>query len=127
MKKSIFFFLLFIFSHSTLACDTCIDPEAKSGGNKKIDFIASSAIPFTKLMENSMHLMDTKMSDVQMKGSNEKIFLQMMLAHHEGAINMAYSIIAHSKDKTMINYARSIISSQYNEVLYMKTLLKSYK
>lgn len=98
-------------------------------GNKLSEsepFIASSSVPFMKLMEDSMRLMEDRMSTADLKAKNEKIFVEMMIAHHQGALDMANSILVHSKDKTIQNYARSIISSQFNEIQYMQTLLKTY-
>ncbi len=122
MTKIIFLFIFNLcFSLNIMACTKCIELDANQG------FIASSSIPFSKLMEDSMHLMDSRMNKIEYKGSNEKIFLEMMLAHHQGALNMAHSLLVHSKDKQITNFARSIISSQFNEVLYIQTLLKTYK
>lgn len=123
LMKIILMISITCFSSAAFSCPTCLGEKE----NTKIGFMATSAISFNKLMEESMHLMDTKMSEVEMKGTPEKIFLKMMLAHHEGAINMAHSLLAHSKDKEMTNFARSIISNQTNEVLYIQAKLKSLK
>ena len=122
MKTLIFWVSLFsmFLTGEAMACRECI----KLGKNEP--FIASSNVSFTKLMEDSMHLMEDRMSKADLKGKNEKIFIEMMIAHHQGALDMANSILVHSKDVTVQNYARSIISSQYNEILYMQTLLKNY-
>lgn len=122
MKFVIFYMaLISIFlTVEAMACRECIKLD------KNEPFIASSSVPFTKLMEDSMHLMEDRMSKADLKAKNEKIFLEMMIAHHQGALDMANSILVHSKDATLQNYARSIISSQYNEILYMQTLLKKY-
>lgn len=75
-----------------------------------------------------MHSMDTKMSAVDMDDkNNERVFLKMMIAHHQGALDMANSLIVHNENPELINYARSIVATQYNEMLYMQVLLKKMK
>lgn len=120
MKISIVVVSIF-FSLSAFACNTCI------GEKENQPFIATSGIPFPELMKTSMHLMDTKMEEVNTKQSNERVFLEMMIAHHQGALDMANSILVHSTNPTIQNYAKTIIAAQYNEIQYMKTLLNKLK
>lgn len=93
--------------------------------NRNVDFnfVASSAIPFPKLMQQSMDIMDVAMSRVDMKAKPEKAFLEMMMAHHLGAVHMANTIIVHSKDENLRNFAISIVMTQKNEIELMKTML----
>ncbi len=112
--------IIFFNSEHASACSSCKIKTQSS------NFVASSAIPFKELMTNSMHIMDSEMDKVDLENKEEEVFLRMMIAHHQGAIDMANSLIVHSKDINLQNYARSIISSQYNELIYMKMLLKKY-
>ena len=91
------------------------------------EFIATDSIKFSELMSNAMAVMDYKMSQVSEKKINEEYFLEMMIAHHEGALNMSSALLLNTKNKELTNYAISIISSQKNEIEYMKTLLKKMK
>ena len=94
----------------------------------KEKFIASSAVPFAKLLDHSMNIMHVNMSTVKINNqNNEKIFLESMIPHHQGAVDMANSIIVHSTDEVIRNYAISIINSQASEIEYMKSLLLKYK
>lgn len=118
----LFFLCLLFFSKSALACPTCL------GEKDNQPFVANSAIPFKNLMESSMHGMDSKMTEVNLEDKdNTRVFLKMMIAHHQGALDMANSIIVHTTNPEIINYARSIVATQYNEILYMQTLLKKMK
>ena len=53
-----------------------------------------------------------------------RLFLKGMIAHHEGAIEMARDV-ENSKNEEVSKLARSIITSQRAEIEYMKELLKS--
>ena len=95
-----------------------------SDGGATEPFLASSAVPLKKLMMDSMKIMDRDMSAVSLDEKNaSKVFLEMMIAHHQGAITMASAIMVHTKDKPLSNFAVSIITAQKNEIAYMKLLL----
>lgn len=88
-------------------------------------FVASSTIKFSDLMLSSMEIMDSEMQAIDLNQTHELVFLKNMIAHHQGALNMASAIIINTKNKEITNYAISIITSQRNEIEYMKVLLKS--
>ncbi len=78
--------------------------------------------------------MDSMMMDMLagMKGKTgkdlEKVFLQEMIVHHQGAVDMAAELL---KDKTVTNpelvkFAQSIITNQNREIELQKTWLKAY-
>src|ERR1700730_5270938 len=52
-------------------------------------FIASTAKPFSALMDDAMAVMDDGMKRAPMNGHSEHDFIVMMLPHHQGAIDMA--------------------------------------
>ncbi|MGP4968926.1 MULTISPECIES: DUF305 domain-containing protein [Micrococcaceae] len=54
-----------------------------------------------------------------------KLFLTQMIAHHEGAVEMAKTEIADGKNADAIALAKSIVASQENEIKTMKDLLTS--
>lgn len=55
----------------------------------------------------------------------ERQFLTMMIAHHQGAIDMAQGEIRRGKDAAAIALARSIVTAQQAEIVQMKQLLAS--
>ncbi|MBK7889872.1 MAG: DUF305 domain-containing protein [Bdellovibrionales bacterium] len=86
--------------------------------------MASSAKPLSELLDHAMDIMDVDISVVDLKKNDpNSMFLKMMIAHHQGAINMAHALIVHSQSSEMKNFAISVIVAQENEVQYMKTLL----
>ncbi len=52
----------------------------------------------------------------------DKLYLEGMIAHHEGAIQMAQMVIDSSNDETRA-LGVAIVSSQTEQIAYMKTLL----
>jgi uncharacterized protein (DUF305 family) len=53
----------------------------------------------------------------------EKLFLNLMTAHHLGGVEMAEAVLARSDEKVVRSLATSIVNSQTGEIAYMKTLL----
>jgi uncharacterized protein (DUF305 family) len=57
----------------------------------------------------------------------EKIFLEEMITHHQGAIDMANLLLGDKSTKsTLKDFANKIISTQKPEIEQMKTWLKNY-
>lgn len=54
-----------------------------------------------------------------------KLFLTQMIAHHEGAVEMAKSEVADGKNADAVALAKSIVASQETEIKDMKDLLAS--
>ena len=60
----------------------------------------------------------------QAQGSDaEKMYLEMMTKHHQGAIAMAKTEISGGKNPDAVDLANSIVSSQQAEIDTMKELL----
>ncbi len=54
----------------------------------------------------------------------DKLFLQMMIVHHQGALTMAKTEKADGENTAALALADSIISSQSAEITIMQALLK---
>ena len=79
---------------------------------------------------HDMGSMDGMMSADDMErlgGSNgaafDRMWVEMMIVHHEGALTMAQREVADGKDPTAVALARSIIDSQTAEITAMRSLL----
>jgi hypothetical protein len=53
----------------------------------------------------------------------DRDFMQMMIPHHQGAIDMALVLLKHGRDERLKRLAQSIIIEQGQEIAYMRTLL----
>lgn len=56
-------------------------------------------------------------------GDPDRDFAQMMIPHHQGAIDMALVELKYGRDKTLRRLAQSIIVEQGQEIAYMRALL----
>ena len=81
-------------------------------------------------MAHMGHMMDGMLSDEEMSdlaaatGSRfDKFFLEGMIKHHEGAIEMA-QMVTDSKNSEVAALAKVIIEAQQREILTMNELLK---
>jgi uncharacterized protein (DUF305 family) len=78
------------------------------------------------------HMMDGMLSEAQIQQLRDsegvtfdRLFLEGMIAHHEGAIKMAQKVID-SKSKKVADLAAAIIEAQEKEIAFMQELIKFY-
>ena len=78
------------------------------------------------------HMMDGMLSEDQIQQLRDsegvtfdRLFLEGMIAHHEGAIKMAQKVTG-SKSKKVADLAATIIDTQEKEIAFMKELIKFY-
>src|SRR5262245_60723022 len=56
-------------------------------------------------------------------GNTDRDFARMMIAHHQGAVDMALVQLKYGRDERLKRLAQSIIVEQGQEIAYMRTLL----
>ena len=89
-------------------------------------FIASTAKPFSGLMDDAMAVMDHGMTHAPMNGNAEHDFITMMMPHHQGAVDMAKAVLLYSDDPEIRNLALGIITEQQNEIRVMQAWLQRH-
>lgn len=89
-------------------------------------FVASTAKPFSALMDDAMAVMDDGMQRAPMNGVTEHDFVTMMIPHHQGAVDMAKALLLYNKDPELRNLAQGIITEQQNEIRLMQAWLTRY-
>jgi len=89
-------------------------------------FMASTAKPFSALMDDAMAVMDDGMRRAPMNGVAEHDFVTMMVPHHQGAIDMAKALLLYTRDPEMRNLAQGIITEQQNEIRLMQLWLQRH-
>jgi uncharacterized protein (DUF305 family) len=89
-------------------------------------------LPETSSMEHGGMEMPGMMSEEDMKGLQnasgtafDRMFLQMMIKHHEGAIDMARTEQANGKNADAIALAKQIETAQTKEISHIRQLLAS--
>ena len=74
-------------------------------------------------MKSMMKENNEKMAAVPMTGNADVDFAQMMRIHHQGAIDMAKSLLRDGKDPQMLKMAKDIISAQKKEIAVLDAFL----
>ncbi|AMG90499.1 MULTISPECIES: DUF305 domain-containing protein [Bordetella] len=101
------------------------DPSAPAAGAAKAPpvFVASTAKPFSALMDDAMAVMDEGMLRAPMNGQSNHDFMTMMMPHHQGAVDMAKAVLLYTEDPEVRNLALGIITEQQNEIRVMQAWL----
>ncbi len=73
-----------------------------------------------------MHKMMAAMAAVSKTGDADRDFVGMMIAHHQGAIDMARYKLARGKDPSLLKMARDIVAAQEEEIAEMRTWQASH-
>lgn len=53
------------------------------------------------------------------------LFLQLMIAHHRGAVDMAVALLDRSSHPVVTSFSRGVVASQESEIELMQTMLES--
>ncbi|MFZ4288547.1 CopM family metallochaperone [Variovorax sp. HJSM1_2] len=80
---------------------------------------ATNTSPSTKAYLQSDEKMMKGMS-VPYTGDADKDFVSHMIAHHQGAVDMAQVLLKHGKDPELRKMAQDIIKAQESEIAFMK-------
>ncbi len=75
----------------------------------------------------AMNSMMDKMTSMKMSGDFDIDFANMMIEHHQGAIDMSNIEVSKGADKKMKNMAQKIITMQTEEIGKLQELVKKYK
>jgi YVTN family beta-propeller protein len=78
---------------------------------------------FAQSMTESMGVMDKGMMAAPMTGDPDHDFTTMMIPHHQGAIDMAKTVLLHGKDPVIRRLAEEIIVTQQQEIEVMRLRL----
>ncbi|MEO6695888.1 MAG: DUF305 domain-containing protein [Ignavibacteria bacterium] len=79
------------------------------------------------MMDKSMSNMMNKMKGMKMTGNTDVDFVNMMIMHHQGAIEMATTEIASGKKENVKSLANNIIKDQQKEIATMQNWLEKNK
>jgi uncharacterized protein (DUF305 family) len=53
----------------------------------------------------------------------ERLFLTLMIAHHQGGVEMAQAVVERSTNRVVLDLARSIVAAQSSEITVMREML----
>jgi uncharacterized protein (DUF305 family) len=92
----------------------------------KAKFVASSQKTFDQLLVDAMSVMDWGMHNGGYNGEPDHDFVIMMIPHHQGAIDMAKTLLLYGKDPQMRRLAQEIITDQESEIQLMQLWLNQH-
>ncbi len=81
---------------------------------------------WSELMK-SMKAMHAAMGTAQRSGNDDEDFVNLMLPHHEAAVEMAKAELFHGNDPQMRRLAQEIITDQESEIQLMSLWLDQQK
>lgn len=87
----------------------------------------SAADPSWSELTASMDKMHSAMASVQPSGDADADFVELMLPHHQAAIDMAKTELVFAKDPQMRRLAQEIITDQQSEIQLMQLWLKRHQ
>ena len=76
---------------------------------------------------SSMTSMMSNMKNISMTGDFDIDFANMMIQHHQGAIDMSQYEVSNGKNDKLKSMAQKIISTQKEEITKLQDFVKSYK
>ena len=94
-------------------CGMTLDKKTKGSGKMKMN-------------HGRMHSM-SKMKDMKMTGDFDLDFANMMILHHQAAIDMSEEELEKGSDERIKAMAKNIITAQKGEIGQLKAFIKKYK
>lgn len=92
-----------------------MDHSAHMGGD-------SAATDAYRAANMAMH----QAMDIEFTGDADIDFVRGMIAHHQGAIDMARVVLEHGKDPEIAKLAQGIIAAQEGEIAFMQDWLAKH-
>jgi uncharacterized protein (DUF305 family) len=76
-------------------------------------------------MDGMMSEEDMRALDAATPPESDRLFLEQMIAHHEGAVEMAQTQIDSGSDAAAVEMAQTIVDTQTAEITTMEDMLAS--
>ncbi|WP_175938381.1 DUF305 domain-containing protein [Caballeronia sp. BCC1704] len=99
---------------------TCAQEAASMPGMNMGDSGSSSAGGSTQAFQSADKKMMQQMQSQAYTGDADKDFVERMIPHHQGAIDMAEVELKYGKDPQLRKLARDIVRAQRQEISTMK-------
>lgn len=87
---------------------------------------AASRSAFDVALDAANERMHHAMMHAPRTGEPDRDFVEQMIPHHQGAIDMARALLMNGHDKELQQLAKSIITDQQNEIQLMRIWLKKH-
>ena len=103
------------------------DTSTSQASNSAKDTSSNMNNNMSNGLMTSMNSMMDKMKAVKMTGDFDIDFANMMIEHHQGAVDMSQQELNSGKDEKMKSMAQKIITAQKEEISQLQDFVKSYK
>ena len=113
--------------NSSTESSTTHEKDSSMQHMEKKDTMHSGKMGMDNGMMSSMDGMHSMMKNMKMTGDFDYDFASMMMAHHQGAIDMATMEISKGSNAETKAIAENIIKTQQAEIEQFKNILKDYK
>jgi hypothetical protein len=100
--------------------------QSTKAAHHGVDAIASASVPTDPTFYSEMAAVNARMHHAMQVAPSHDVdrdFLQMMIPHHRGAVDMALVLLKYGRDERIKRLAQSIIVEQWQEIAYMRSLL----
>ncbi|MFA5958257.1 DUF305 domain-containing protein [Hyphomicrobium sp.] len=101
------------------------DMKGMSGMKGMSDMTDTAPSDESKALNDAMMKMHEKMT-MKMTGDADVDFVQGMIPHHEGAVDMAKIELQYGKDPELHKLAEDIVKAQESEIAFMTSWLKKH-
>ena len=83
--------------------------------------VGGAANEATAEMMTAMDRMHAEMNAMEMTGDIDRDFIEMMVPHHQSAVEMAQAYLREGRDPELRRLAEQIVRSQHDEIRYMRS------
>ena len=132
-KKILIVTALFVSAYLLQSCDNANNGTTKNELDSSMsnmaqnDSMNSDKMQMNNGMMQSMSSMMGKMDQMKMTGDFDLDFANMMIMHHQAAIDMSEVEIAKGTDEQIKTMAKNIIKAQNAEIEQIQAFIKNYK
>lgn len=132
-NKSLIAAALFVSAYFLQSCDNTNNSAAKNEMDTSMPHMAqndsmnSGKMQMDNGMMQSMSSTMGKMKDMKMTGDFDLDFANMMIMHHQAAIDMSEVEIAKGTDAQIKTMAKNIITAQNAEIRQLRAFIDNYK
>lgn len=101
--------------------------DKKDSSTLKTSTMEKDSMNMDNGMMASMNAMMDKMSGMKMSGDFDMDLANMMIEHHQGAIDMSKIEVAKGMDEKMKGMAQNIITKQTEEIGMLREIIQNFK
>lgn len=127
MKKILFITVTLLAGLSIQSCSNGNNSSDKNGSDTPMSQMAHMDTKDMNEMMQSMHSTKENMDAMKMSGNFDIDFANMMVMHHQAAIDMSEVEIAKGNDSRIKTMAQNIITAQKAEIAQLQQFVKNYR